>query len=162
MMNNVALQKTDDRELFLDDFVPARLSDLSNSVTRSLATIYGLRFGLTAPEWRVLVVLGRCPGLPAVEVAGRTLLDKVAVSRAVTKLIKSGRVERKIDDIDRRRSMLKLSDDGYRLLAELEPMALNFEDRLMGELTGAEVAVFNRVIDKLFVKSHWMDDLSAQ
>ena len=42
----------------------------------------GKRFALTIPEWRVIAILGRFPGLSAVEVAERTMLDKVAVSRA--------------------------------------------------------------------------------
>jgi DNA-binding MarR family transcriptional regulator len=157
-MNNPALQTAPERELFLDDFIPCRLSNRSQSVSRSIATIYGARFGLTTAEWRVVVVLGRFPGLSAVEVAERTQLDKVAVSRAVAKLLKSGRIDRRFADVDRRRSILNLSDSGRELLAEIAPMALDFEDRLLGELTDAEVAVFNRVIDKLFVKSHWMDD----
>lgn len=158
-MNNAAVKfESFRRQLCLDDFIPCRLSDLSQSVTKSIATIYSSRFGLTTPEWRVLVVLGNNPGLSAVEVASRTLLDKVAVSRAVTKLVDRGRVERRFADIDRRRSILTLTDEGRSLLEEIEPVALDFEDRLLGELSPAEVAVLNRVIEKLFVSSHWIDD----
>lgn len=160
-MNNAALKIEPERELQLDDFIPCRLSNLSQTVSKSIAAIYSSRFGLSAAEWRIIVVLGRYPGLSAVEVAEHTQLDKVAVSRAVTKLLKSGRIDRKFADFDRRRSILNLSEEGRALLAEIAPMALDFEDRLLDDLSEVELAVFNRVMDKLFVASHWMDDLAA-
>ena len=81
-------------ELILENFLPYRLSILSNTVSSTIATAYNKRFGLSIPEWRVIAVLGRFPGLSAVEVAERTLMDKVAVSRAVTKLINADRINR--------------------------------------------------------------------
>ena len=87
---------------------------------------YDKRFGLTIPEWRVIAILGRFPGLSAVEVAERTMLDKVAVSRAVTKLIKNGRLDREFADADRRRSILNLSEEGKRVHDEVAPLALQF------------------------------------
>ena len=59
-----ALQKTEfERELLLERFLPYRLAILSHSVSNSIATVYANRFGLTIPEWRVIVILGRFPGL---------------------------------------------------------------------------------------------------
>ena len=80
-------------ELILEEFLPYRLSILSNTVSSSIASTYEKRFGLSIPEWRVIAVLGRFPGISAVEVAQRTMMDKVAVSRAVSKLIKRGRID---------------------------------------------------------------------
>jgi DNA-binding MarR family transcriptional regulator len=148
-MNNLARQIEPQRELVLDEFVPCRLSNLSYAVGRSISSILGSRFGITTSEWRVLVVLGRWQGLSAVEVAERTLLDKVAVSRAVGKLLKNGLVDRRFADADRRRSVLNLSEEGRQLLLEIAPTALDFEDSLLRSLSDAEVNVFSRVIEKL-------------
>ena len=74
-------------ELILEDFLPYRLAILSHTVSTTIAQVYDKRFGLSIPEWRVIAILGRFPGLSAVEVADRTLMDKVAVSRAVSKLL---------------------------------------------------------------------------
>ena len=86
-------------ELILEDFLPYRLAVLSHTVSTRIAGVYDKRFGLSIPEWRVIAILGRFPGLSAVEVAERTMLDKVAVSRAVTKLIKNGRLDREFADM---------------------------------------------------------------
>ncbi len=148
-----AVETRAEKELILEEFLPYRLSILSHSVSNSIATVYDQRFGLTIPEWRVIVILGRFPGLSAVEVADRTLMDKVAVSRAVTKLLKNGRIEREFADADRRRSILNLSDQGKQVLDEIAPLALEMESTLLKGLSQEEVAVLDSIIDRLLEKA---------
>ena len=90
--------------LSLEHFLPYRLSVLANTVSSALAGAYALRFGLTIPQWRVIAVLARTPGLSAADVAERTAMDKVAVSRAVAGLARTGRLRRATAAGDRRRS----------------------------------------------------------
>lgn len=148
-----AVETRAEKELILEEFLPYRLSILSHSVSNSIATVYDQRFGLTIPEWRVIVILGRFPGLSAVEVAERTLMDKVAVSRAVTKLLKNGRIEREFADADRRRSILNLSDKGKQVLDEISPLALEMESALLEGLSQEEAAVLDSIIDRLLEKA---------
>ena len=89
--------------LRLEAFLPYRLSVLSNTVSRGISKAYA-KDGLSVHEWRVMAVLGRFPGIPASEVAKRTAMDKVRVSRAVASLAAAGNVERGVDSGDRRRS----------------------------------------------------------
>ncbi len=140
-------------ELILEDFLPYRLSILSNTVSSTIATAYNKRFGLSIPEWRVIAVLGRFPGLSAVEVAERTLMDKVAVSRAVTKLINSGRVDRQIADADRRRSILRLSAEGRQVHDEIAPLALKFEEDLLHGLSEDEIQTLSVIMERLLARA---------
>ena len=141
------------KELILEDFLPYRLAILSHSVSHSIASIYEKRFGVSIPEWRVIAIVGRFPDLSAVEVAERTVMDKVAVSRAVTRLIKSGVIDREFADADRRRSILNLSEKGRAVHDEIAPLALQMEADLLEDLTEDELEVLDRVIDKLYDKS---------
>lgn len=141
------------RELILEDFLPYRLSILSNTVSSTIASTYDKRFNLSIPEWRVIAILGRFPGLSAVEVAERTLMDKVAVSRAVSKLIRSGRIDRQFADADRRRSILNLSEEGRKVHDEIAPMALRFEDDLLHGLNEDEVRTLNVLMERLLARA---------
>ena len=143
-----------DKELILEDFLPYRLSILSNTVSTRIAEVYEKQFGLSIPEWRVIAILGRFPGLSAVEVAERTLMDKVAVSRAVTKLVKSGRIDREFADADRRRSILNLSEEGRRVHNEIAPLALRFERDLLEGLSPDETETLNTIMDRLLTRAH--------
>ena len=142
-----------DKELILENFLPYRLSILSNTVSSAIAIAYDKRFGLTIPEWRVIAVLGRFPGLSAVEVADRTMMDKVAVSRAVTKLLKKGRLDREFADADRRRSILNLSEEGRRVHDDIAPLALKFEADLLDGLSEAEIYALNSTIERLMARA---------
>ena len=136
-------------QLDLEHFLPYRLSVLSNRVSSAIARVYVERFALGVTEWRVMAVLGRYPNLSANEVAQRTAMDKVAVSRAVARLVESGRLDREIHDDDRRRSVLRLSEAGYRIYDEVAPMAVGFERRLLDGMDTTERELLFRLLDRL-------------
>jgi DNA-binding MarR family transcriptional regulator len=142
-----------DKELILENFMPYRLSVLSNTVSTTVARAYDKRFKVSIPEWRVIAVLGRFPGLSAVEVAERTLMDKVAVSRAVTKLIKNGRIDREFADADKRRSILNLSEAGKQLHDEIATLALDFEQDLLEGLTVEQLEHFDVILERLLARA---------
>ena len=140
-------------ELILEDFLPYRLAVLSHTVSSKISGVYEERFKVSIPEWRVIAILGRFPGLSAVEVAQRTMLDKVAVSRAVTKLIKNGRLDREFADADRRRSILNLSPEGRRIHDEIAPLALRFERDLLHGISDEDFERFNLVMERLVARA---------
>ncbi|MBT8087466.1 MAG: MarR family transcriptional regulator [Gammaproteobacteria bacterium] len=144
-------------QLILENFLPYRLAILSHTVSTTIAHVYDERFGLSIPEWRVIAVLGRYPGLSAVEVAERTLMDKVAVSRAVTKLIANGRIDRQFADADRRRSILNLSEEGRRVHNEVAPLALKFESELLAGLEDDERDKLDTIMDRLLARARALD-----
>jgi DNA-binding MarR family transcriptional regulator len=147
------VEEKNHKPLILEDFLPYRLAILSHTVSGLIARVYDKRFGLTIPEWRVIAIVGRFPGLSAVEVAERTMLDKVAVSRAVTKLIKAGRIDRQFADADRRRSILTLSEDGRKVHNEVAPLALEMEQDLLHGLSDEQISVLNTVIERLLARA---------
>ncbi len=147
------MDTVEDQELILEEFLPYRLAVLSHTVSSKIAGVYEERFKVSIPEWRVIAILGRFPGLSAVEVAQRTMLDKVAVSRAVTKLIKNGRLDREFADADRRRSILNLSEEGRRIHDEIAPLALQFERDLLHGISEDDYEIFNRVMERLVARA---------
>ncbi len=151
-MNRKALSDpiaTEHAALELDRFLPYRLSVLSNRISQDIARLYAQRFTLSVTEWRVIAVLGRYPDLSASEVAERTAMDKVAVSRAVASLVRDGRLKRRTHGDDRRRSVLALSAKGYRIYDEVAPLALRFERELLATLDSGERAALTRILDRL-------------
>lgn len=135
--------------LELERFLPYRLSVLSNRISTAIADVYADRFGIGITEWRAIAVLGRYPGLSAGEVAQRTAMDKVAVSRAVAALLDKGLLQRDIHADDRRRSVLSLSGAGQRMHAQVAPLALDMERRLLQELDADEQDLLMRLLEKL-------------
>lgn len=135
--------------LELEHFLPYRLSVLSNRISDAIAKEYSQRYSLGVTEWRVMAVLGRWPGLSASQVAQRTAMDKVAVSRAVARLLQAGRLSRTADAGDRRRALLRLSPAGQAIHDEVVPHARGFEERLLDGMPQAERALLFGLLDRL-------------
>jgi DNA-binding MarR family transcriptional regulator len=135
--------------LALEHFLPYRLSVLSNTVSGRIAKSYERQFQLTIPEWRVMAVLGRFPGLTAAEVTERTAMDKVQVSRAVARLKETTRIEQRAVEGDRRARHLFLTDAGHAVYAEIVPLARAYEQQVTADLSAAERAQLERLLDKL-------------
>ncbi|MGB5938053.1 MAG: MarR family transcriptional regulator [Rhodanobacter sp.] len=135
--------------LQLEHFLPYRLSIVSNTVSQAIADDYQSRFDLSVTEWRVMAVLARYPGLSAREVAERTAMDKVAVSRALARLVEAGRVDRATHDDDKRRSVLRLTEAGWAIHDQVAPMARRRERELLAKLDAEERDWLTRILDKL-------------
>jgi DNA-binding MarR family transcriptional regulator len=142
----------------LDRFLPYRLSVLTNVVSGTIAEAYQRRFGLSIPEWRVLAVLARHPGLSAAEVARLTRMDAVAVSRAVARLLAAGRLRRRIARDDRRRSVLAVTATGNAVYREVAPLALDYERELLATLGAAERAALDRALDALTTRAQALSE----
>ncbi|HEY0178029.1 MAG TPA: MarR family transcriptional regulator [Dokdonella sp.] len=142
---------TDHTPLELERFLPYRLSILSNRISRAIAREYQQRFALSMTEWRVIAVLARFDGhgLSAREVAERTEMDKVAVSRALARLVAEKRVARRTHAGDKRRSVLHLTAKGWKIHDVVAPLAREHERALLAELDAEERRVLEQVLDKL-------------
>lgn len=141
----------DHAPLELERFLPYRLSILSNRVSQAIARTYQDRFDLSMTEWRVMAVLARydSDGLSAREVASRTEMDKVAVSRALTRLVAARRVARKTHAGDKRRSVLRLSAAGWKVHDAIAPLAREHERTMVAKLTVDEQRALESILDKL-------------
>ncbi|MEW5836619.1 MAG: MarR family transcriptional regulator [Pseudomonadota bacterium] len=135
--------------LELEHFLPYRLSILSNTVSQGIADDYQRLYDLSMTEWRVMAVLARFEGLSAREVADRTAMDKVAVSRALARLVEAGRVSRHMADNDKRRSVLDLTEAGWAIHDVVAPMARAREQALLDKLNAEERTWLMRILDRL-------------
>ena len=133
----------------LEEFLPYRLSVLANQVSRGIAGTYSERFGLSITEWRVIAILGRFDNIPASAVAARSAMDKVAISRAVRRLLDLGLIRRQEGRNDRRSKPLALTDAGHEVYLAIAPAALAFEAKLLAALSAEERKSLDLIIDKL-------------
>ena len=141
------------KPLQLESFLPYRLSLLSNAISGAIAGVYGDKFAISMPEWRIMMILAEYPDVSADEVCRRTRIEKSVVSRAVARLLNRHLINREVDEKDRRRSILRLSETGLSVYDEVMPIARNYEAKLLSDLTDEELETFNAMIDRLMKKA---------
>ncbi|MBF9031748.1 MarR family transcriptional regulator [Rhodobacterales bacterium HKCCE3408] len=96
----------------LADFLPYRLSRLSEAVSAEIRPIYKAMHGLNRPEWRVLAALADLGSCTATEAAAHSAQHKTKVSRAVYALESRRWLKRETDPRDRRSEILTLTAAG--------------------------------------------------
>ncbi len=138
-----------DDPLELEGFLPYRVAIVAARMSRGLARRYERRFGISIPEWRCLAVLARRGRLTAGDLAERTSLDKVQVSRAIARLRERGLVVRETDAADRRAVRLSITAEGEALFGEIAEVARAWEQELTRALGLSERRSLDRILHKL-------------
>ena len=119
----------------LERWLPHQFSFIANRVSAKLARMYGERFNLSVTGWRIIAVLGQHEPLSAKQLADRTGMDQVNITRAVTRLASQSMVSRRIDRVDRRRIVLRLRKKGRAVFDVVLPLAESIEAAILQELT---------------------------
>jgi DNA-binding MarR family transcriptional regulator len=145
------------REFDLKSFFPYLVRIYYRAVSASVSSIYASMFGLTVPEWRTMAVLGPNRALSASEIVAYSSMDKVNVSRAISRLRKNGLLKRDIDGDDRRRSVVRLTERGREIYETLVPEVLDLEDDLLAGLTKAERETLIRLMDKVRLRAETLE-----
>ena len=134
----------------LASFLPYQLSVASNAVSSLIAERYRKRFGLKIPEWRVMAVLGDsgegAGPMTQRELTAATVMDKVAVNRAVKVLEERGLIARVPNPVDGRSHLLELTGDGRSIHAEIMPLARATERELLAGLAPVEEDVLRALL----------------
>ncbi|NBC32515.1 MAG: MarR family transcriptional regulator [Alphaproteobacteria bacterium] len=125
--------------LNLGHFLPHRLAVLAQCMNRILAHRCEDECGLTTAEWRLLAILAQYGALSANAVASYADMDKVRVSRAVSRAVDAGLVRRAIDRSDRRRSVLTLTPEGWAMHDRIVPALLDLESEILADLEDREI-----------------------
>jgi len=142
----------------LQDFLPYRLAILAEDVSQCMAQVYRERFGLTRDEWRVLSALGDGARARTAQVIALCALDKMPVSRAVTRLERDGLLRRTVDPQDARGFLLQLSPAGRALYQKIVPMVQAREAFLLEALTPEERQGLDGALSRLHAQARQLKD----
>jgi DNA-binding MarR family transcriptional regulator len=107
------------------------------------------RFGITVPEWRVILMLAHRPGVSMAEITDVWSMDKMAVSRAVGRLEREGLIRRAPSEADRRRFALELTAAGRNLFDRIDPVATVRYQTILTELSDADRAALAELLNRL-------------
>jgi DNA-binding MarR family transcriptional regulator len=139
--------------LKLEDFLPHKLNVLSSLISQALSRVYGERYGIGIPEWRVLVTLGEYGVMTGKQIGAHTHMHKTKVSRAVAQLEQRKFVTRRVNRADLREAFLSLTPSGRAIYDEAAPIALDFTNRLSEVVAPSDRAAFDRAMRQLTERS---------
>lgn len=132
----------------LAGFSPYRLTVAAQRLSDAFARQYRDQFGISNPEWRVLVHLSQSDGTSVRDIEARVAMEKSKVSRAAKRLEQAGYISKKINETDRRLLHLHLTSKGQSLMTDLLPLADRFQQKIENHL-GEAFAGLEAGLDKI-------------
>jgi DNA-binding MarR family transcriptional regulator len=136
----------------LERFLPYRITVVAARLSAELSAQYKTQFGISVPEWRVLLNVGYSPSTSVRDIESRVNLEKSKVSRAASKLEAKGLLSKEIDTNDRRLIKLEVTKQGAELLRQIIPIAKEYQAELSKTL-GDETHAFYENLDKLLERA---------
>ena len=135
--------------LWLADYLPYRLAVVATRMLRDASRIYKSRRNpLTTAQWRTMAILANHEPLTATELCRISMLDKVAISRALAQLQRRGFVARHRLHDDRRAHHVTLTANGWRYYNELVPEMKRQEQTLRGLLRNGEAEALFTLLER--------------
>lgn len=122
---------------------------LSNRIGRAFYSEVETKFGVTIAEWRVMLTLAAEPEISAAEITNRWAIEKMAVNRAIQRLVDSGYVSRTRDPDDRRSYRLTITPKGGKLYDKIAPVANKRYAELTSAVSSEELDSLVAVLQKM-------------
>lgn len=83
--------------------------------------------GITNEQWLVLKVIVANPAVSQTEIAEKSQKEKTNITRIIDLLEKSGRIERRRDERDRRMYRIHATEEGKKVLKTVNPITQKTE-----------------------------------
>jgi DNA-binding MarR family transcriptional regulator len=126
-----------------------RLAYILNFYREPLLKDVETKFGLSRPEWTVLLCLSRQPGLISRDICAITGQARNSISRGVGLLERKGLIRRTPDGKDGRRNVLELTPAGRAVYDRIVPHFQTRERAMIGCLDDDELARLDGLLTKL-------------
>ncbi|WP_434694896.1 MarR family transcriptional regulator [Pseudomonas sp. Z1-14] len=137
-----------DQRLCFEGFLPCRIKAISERVLRLLSGI-NEEFGISSPEFSVMVVAMEVSNLSAKHISQVTGLDKAAITRALDRLSTKSLIQRERCGADNRRLKISLTRLGLEKFRRIEAAALEWEKGLLKGISVAELNKMYLIFDKI-------------
>ena len=131
----------------LENLVTFRLSRLADTLERAATLTYGREFDLNLTAWRTLAILNQHGPTTVKDISRRSRIDKGWISRSVARLEDRGLLARMPNEQDNRSVLLRLTEDGHRLVAQIAPLSMRRHEALMTALGESESERFLQALD---------------
>ncbi len=92
---------------------------------------------LTPRQFAVLWTVSQNEGLSQTDLVERTGIDRSTLADIIRRMLKKGLLSRRRTKEDARAYAVKLTEEGWRMLRQAEPMARRVDDKILAVLPGA-------------------------
>lgn len=132
----------------MDETIGTILSQVARLIRRTFDERARL-VGATRPQWQVLMILSRNPGINQGAVADLLEVEPITVGRMIDRLQEAELVERRPDPADRRAWRLHMTTKGCELLEQIKPYGIETLELALDGVSEEDRETLRRVLDRM-------------
>jgi MarR family transcriptional regulator, organic hydroperoxide resistance regulator len=134
----------------LSDYLPYLVNRVGSAIAQRFTDEVLARHRLSIAMWRVLAALSHGGAQRQIDLAEITSIDVSTLSRLVTRLVQMGLVTRLPSKNSNREVTVALSPKGTKLVNQLIPLAHDWEDVAIADLSAADLQVVKRCLRQMY------------
>lgn len=128
------------------------MSYITDGAMKRITEAFGQRLqgsGITRIQWIALYYMKTHQSISQRELSNLMAISDSSAGRLIDRLQRDGLVNRIPSQIDRRVTMIQLTEEGEQLITNLLHVGVEFNEDLMAGVSNEEKIVFQRVLSKM-------------
>ncbi len=106
-------------------------------------------FKITIDQWLIIKAIMENPGISQHELSEKVFKDNASVTRIIELLVKSKYLERKVNSKDRRKSNLKITSDGMKIIEDVQLLVLENRKTALDGIPEKDLKVMHTALNKI-------------
>ncbi len=143
--------------LMLRDYLPYKIGIVRGHISKVFEERCLSNTNVSISGWRVLALVAVDKNMSGSDVVDRSGMRKMAVSRAVSKLVDAGLLRTTTSKADGRRSCLNVTRKGRKVYESIIPAAKKFESKIVENLDTKDLQILGELLNRVLSS---VDDLA--
>lgn len=106
-------------------------------------------FKITIDQWLIIKAILENPGIPQQEIAEKVFKDNASVTRIIELLVQANYLQREINENDRRKFNLIVTDEGKLIIQSVQQMVLQNRKTALEGISANDLEIMNRSLKKI-------------
>lgn len=106
-------------------------------------------YKITIDQWLIIKAILENPGISQQEIGEKVFKDNASVTRIIELLVKSEYLEREVNQNDRRKSNLKVTDEGKLIIEKVHDLVLENRKTALAGILPEELEILNKTLKKI-------------
>lgn len=111
--------------------------------------IKAANLNITIDQWLIIKSIIDNPGISQQEIAEKVFKDNASVTRIIDLLVKANYLKRTINKEDKRRSILKVTDEGKRIINNVYKVVLKNRETALNGINKKDMDIAEDVLNKI-------------
>jgi len=111
-------------------------------------------YKITIDQWLIIKAILENPGISQQELGEKVFKDNASVTRIIELLVKSDYLEREVNQNDRRKSNLKVTDEGKSIIDKVQTLVLENRKTALTGISFEDLEIMNRTLKTIIENCH--------